>query len=204
MLKTWMVFGLLVALAQGAVAAEKKTETPPAAATAKPGDGKAGSGDALTLKRLVEALRVALKASQAAKQEPDLATLLLDAVAETSISNVIHGHYALAACGQALRSGGLGADDTRAYARDMAQNWQQLSQMYGRLAGVKVFDPELRNIFQSLALMTEKAAQAAGLLANWADLTGDNGRAAAFEAALEDYRGRVKAFVAFVQGPAAK
>lgn len=193
---SWLVAVLLVA--QVAEAKVKKVETPPAA-QAKPVDK-----DSLTLKRLVDALRVALKTSAVAKEEPDLASSLLDAIAQTSMANVIHGHYALAGCGQALRSGGLGADDARAYAKDMAQNWQQLSQMYGRLAGLKAFDPELRNIFQSLALMSEKAAQTAGLLASWADLPGDNGRAAAFEAALEDYRGRVKAFVAFVQGPPGK
>ena len=194
MRKTGMLLIALL-LTQTAVAKEKKPEAPVVAAPVKPAEK-----DALTLRRLVDALRAGIKAS--AKDDADLASLLLDAVAETSLATVIHGHYALAGCGQALRSGGMGADDTRAYAKDMAQNWQALSQMYNRLAGHKAFDPELRNIFQSLALMTEKAAQTAGLLANWAEQTSDNGRAAAFEAALEDYRGRVKAFVATVQGPA--
>jgi hypothetical protein len=189
----WLVALMVLVQAQAALAKEKKPEAPVATPAAKPVDK-----DALTLKRLVDALRTAIKAS--AKDDADLASLLLDAVAETSLATVIHGHYALAGVGQALRSGGMGADDTRAYAKDMAQNWQALSQMYNRLGGHKAFDPELRNIFQSLALMTEKAAQTAGLLANWAELTSDNSRAAAFEAALEDYRGRVKAFVATVQG----
>ena len=196
---TGMVLVALLMLGQVAEAKEKKPEakmTAPATPVAKPVDK-----DALTIRRLVDGLRQAAKASAAAKEEPDLVSLLLGTVAETAVSGVIHGHYALAGCGQALRSGGMGADDTRAYARDMAQNWQQTSQLYGRLAAHKAFDPELRNIFQSLALINEKASQTAGLLAHWAELTSDNGRAATFEAALEDYRGQVKAFVAFVQGP---
>ncbi len=195
---TWIAAVACMLLAHGAEAKGKQPDVKPATA-AMPVDK-----DALTVKRLVDGLRQAIKVSQAAKEEPDLVTLLLDAVAETSMSGVIHGHYALAGCGQALRSGGLGADDVRAYARDMAQNWQQLSQLYGKLGGQRAFDPELRSIFQSLALMTEKAGQTAGLLAHWADLASDNGRATAFEGALEDYRGRVKAFVAFVQGPSGK
>lgn len=198
---TGMVWVALMMCAGPVAEAKGKAADPvaPALAALKPADK-----DALTVRRLVEGLRQAIKTSQAAKEDPDLVTLLLDAVAETSMSGVIHGHYALAGCGQAMRSGGLGADDTRAYARDMAQNWQQLSLMYAKLAGHKAFDPELRNIFGALALLTEKAGQTAGLLAHWADLTSDNGRATAFEASLEDYRGRVKAFVAFVQGPSGK
>ena len=190
---------VLLAVTLLATAAQAKDKPAPVTAAAKPVDK-----DALTIRRLVDGLRQAIKASQAAKEEPDLVALLLNAVAETSMAGVIQGHYALAGCGQALRSGGLGADDARAYAKDMAQNWVQLSQIYAGLAGHKAFDPELRNIFQALALIAEKAGQTAGLLGSWAELTGDNGRAAAFEAALEDYRGRVKAFVTFVQGPPGK
>ncbi len=191
--------GLVLLLLAPMAQAKDKPASPAVTAPAKPVDK-----DALTIRRLVDGLRQAIQTSQAAKQEPDLVAQLLDAVAETSMSGVIHGHYALAGCGQALRTGGLAADDTRAYAKDMAQNWTQLSQVYGGLAGHKAFDPELRNIFQALALMSEKAAQTSGLLARWAEVADDNSRATAFEAALEDYRGRVKAFVAFVQGPPGK
>ena len=197
MRKVTMVLVAMTLMAQPALAKKKSAPAKPAPAPAVAPVDK----DALTIRKLIDGLQKAAKASAAAKEDPDLVTLLLNALAETAMSGVIHGHYALAGCGQALRTGGMGADDTRAYARDMAQNWQQLSGVYGKLAGHKAFDPELRNIFQALALLTEKAGQTAGLLANWAEVASDNGRAVAFDAALEDYRGRVKAFVAFVQGP---
>ncbi len=182
--------------AHAALAKGKKPEVKPPTPVVEP--AKPADKDALTLKRLVETLR------KATKESDDVPAQLLGGLAEASLSGVIQGHYALAGCGQAMRTGGLSADNTRAYARDMADNWQQLTQVYGKLAGQKAFDPELRNIFQSLALMAEKAAQTALLLAAWAELPQDNGRAVAFEAALEDHRGRVKAFVAFVQGPGGK
>lgn len=194
----WMIAGVM---AQPAVAKDK---TPPPKPPAARGSEPAAEKDAITAKRLADALRLALAASRKANEDPDLASVLLGAIAQTSVSGVIHGHYALAGCGQALRGALLGADDVRAYARDMAQNWRQLSEVYSDLARQKAFDGELRTIFQALSLLSEKAGQTAALLGQWADLTSDEARAQRFEAALEDYRGRVKAFVSTLQAPPAR
>lgn len=191
MAKTLMWVLLLGMCAQPVLAKPAKTLTKP---VEKPAEAPLPKDD-LTLKRLVDSLRRAMMASQKAKEDPDLTVHLLNALAEASLTGVIHGHYALAGCGQALRTGGLGPDEAKAYGKDMTQNWQALSQDYALLAKNKAFEQELRNIFETLAQLTAKGAQAATHLASWAELPSDNGRARLFEAAVEEYRTRVKALV---------
>ena len=80
---------VLLAVTLLATAAQAKDKPAPVTAAAKPVDK-----DALTIRRLVDGLRQAIKASQAAKEEPDLVALLLNAVAETSMAGVRERHGA--------------------------------------------------------------------------------------------------------------
>ena len=55
---------------------------------------------------------------------------------------------------------------------------------------------QLIDIFRALQILCSKAQQTSGLLASWADASADLPRIRAFESALDDYRGRVKALMA--------
>jgi len=166
----------------------------PTAQAEKPRD-ETFHGDA-ALSALVRSLRASLDASRKAGQDPDLTTAMLSGIAEVSLISVIHGHYALAGVGQALRTGGMPAADVLVVARDMSHNFDQLGQAYGRLAAQKVFDQGLIDIFKSLQILCGKGGQTAALLAAYAEASSDSSRARAFESALDDYRGRVKALIA--------
>lgn len=163
--------------------------------SAEPANTSSSKGDP-ALAALIASLRQALDASRKANEDPDLTTTLLSGIAEVSLVSAIHGHYALAGVGQALRTGGMPAADVAVVARDMERNFEQLAQTYGRLAGQKSFHPQLVDIFRGLQILCGKAQSTAGALAFWADASADTGRVRAFESALDDYRGRVKALFA--------
>ncbi len=184
---------IALCVASPALAAGPKPKAPAEGAEKPKSEGF--QGDA-ALSALVQALRRSLDASRKAGQEPDLTTALLSGIAEVSLITVIHGHYALAGVGQALRTGGMPAADVQVVAKDMAHNFEQLGQGYGRLAGQKAFDQGLIDIFKSLQILCGKGSQTAAALAAYAEASSESGRAHAFEAALDDYRGRVKALIA--------
>ena len=185
-----VILGLCLTLP--ALAAPAKTTPPPAADKVPAVAPKVDAG----LAALLKSLRAALEASRKAAEEPDLTTALLSGIAEVSLISVIHGHYALAGVGQALRSGGMPAADVQVVARDMERNFAQLGQTYGRLGSQKAFDQGLIDIFKSLQILCGKGSQTAAALTAYAEASGEAARARAFEAALDDYRGRVKALIA--------
>jgi len=155
-----------------------------------------GKGGDAALSTLVHALRTALDGSRKAGDDPDLTTSLLSGFAEVSLVSVIHGHYAMAGVGQSLRTGGMPADEVKVVARDMERNFRLLAETYGRLAGHKPFPAQLTDIFRALQILCGKAEETSTALAAWAEASADGNKARAFETALGDYRGRVKALIA--------
>lgn len=195
-----LILGLILAMSPTALAKSKLTKEPtptkpPEAAPEK--ESFRGPG---ALGQLIAALDKARALSRKANEDPDLTAKFLDAIARTSLVTAIHGHYAFAGLGQAMRTGGMPAADVRAYAADMRQNYRGMAETYADLAKVKAFDQALKDIFASLQLLCEYADKAAAALVNWADKADDAPRAAAFEASLEAYRGRVKSLVLTVGG----
>lgn len=188
-------FAVLVALCLALPALAAKPKDKPAVSSADKPKVEGFKGDA-ALSALVAALRASLEQSRKAGADPDLTTALLSGIAEVSLISVIHGHYALAGVGQALRTGGMPAADVLVVARDMGRNFEQLSQSYGRLAGQKAFDQGLIDIFKSLQILCGRGSQTAAMLASYAEAASEPSRAHAFENALDDYRGRVKALIA--------
>ena len=187
----------LLALALPAAAAPPKPKKPPTAAPAAPEADKPKTATMDPgLAALVHALRGAMEASRKANEDPDLTTSLLSGLAETSLVSAIHGHYALTGIGQSMRTGGMPPDEVRVVARYMERNFKILADGYGRLAGQKAFPAQLIDIFRGLQIVCGRAEQTAGALATWAEASGEQARARAFEAALDDYRGRVKALLA--------
>lgn len=154
------------------------------------------------LGRILAAIDKALAVKPAAAQGPDLAEALLVSVARSSLVASLHGHFALAGLGHSLRSGAMQGAEVAAMAGTMAQNYKGLAGAFAMLAGQKAFAGELATMWQSLgalAAIGQKATEALGQLAGE---PADGVRLAAFDAALEEYRGRLHTLMQAVQGPA--
>ncbi len=200
LLQIILSLGLILAMASAAGAKPKAGKEPVAAKPPETAPEKGSYRGPGALGQLIAALDKARALSRKANEDPDLTAKFLDAIARTSLVTAIHGHYAFAGLGQAMRTGGMPAADVRAYASDMQQNYRGMAESYADLAKVKAFDQTLKDIFASLQLLCEYADKAAAGLVNWSDKADDPPRAAAFEAALEAYRGRVKSLVLTVSG----
>lgn len=201
-------------------AAKPKLTTKPAppVATAKPpqsmpqetktgetktGETKAPAAADQVLARLVAATQKALKAAPQ-PGGPDLAMAVLVSLARSSMVSALHGHFALAGLGQAVRTGGMAASDVAVMARTMAQNYAGLAEAFGALAGQKSFEPELANLFASLQILAQRAQVASDALSQYATLPNEASKIKAFEDALEDYRSRVQALFAQLEQGAQK
>lgn len=149
------------------------------------------------LAKLLAQIDQALKAAPPKDaQAPDPGGALLQVVARSALIAVLHGHFALAGQGQALRAGGMPAKEVAVTANTLAQNYDALGQSYNELAGQKPFAGELADIFRAVAGLCGHAKAASLALAAYADSPNDAQRAKAFEDALENYRGRLQALFA--------
>lgn len=193
---TLLLVAPLASAAPPKTPARKPPAEVPAAEAEKPKPARMDPG----LATLLTALRAALDASRKAGEDPDQAMLLLAGLVETSLVSVIHGHYALAGIGQAMRTGGMPPSEVQVVARDMERNFKTLAESYGRFAGQKALPVQIVDIFRSLQIVCSRAELTAGALAGWADASAEAARARAFEAALDDYRGRVRALMAGLPG----
>jgi hypothetical protein len=167
-----------------------------AAPAAKPAvEPSVRESDESRVARLLASVRKALAAAAKPDEPAPLADAMVGAILNVSVVNVLHGHFALAGVGQALRAGGMSGEVAQEFARNMRDGWRALANDFQRLADQKAFDAELRDLFRTLATLAQRGEGAAGKLAEWAAQSADTGRAAAFEAALEDYRGRAAALL---------
>ena len=116
-------------------------------------------------------------------------------LANLSVVNVLHGHFALSGVGQALRAGGMPSEVAGEFARNMRDSWKALAADFQRLSELRAFDAELRDMFRILGVLAQRGELAAGKLADWSANPSDVAKAGAFETALEDYRSRAAAFL---------
>jgi hypothetical protein len=141
-------------------------------------------------------VRKAVTAARKAGDTQDLGGAMLTSIANLSLVNALHGHFAMAGVGHALRSGGMPAKEVLEFAKNMQSNFHFISQDYDQLAAQKGFDDDLRGVFRSLQILATRAEQAAAALVSYAEAPTETSRAHVFEAALEDYRSRVQGFYA--------
>lgn len=146
--------------------------------------------------QILASVRKAVADARKAGEKQDLGGAMLTTIANLSLVNALHGHFALAGVGQALRSGGIPAKEALEFANNMQQNFKFVAEDYDDMAGQKGFDADLRAVFRTLQILAGRAEHAAAALANYAAGSTDTARAHLFEAALEDYRSRVQAFYA--------
>jgi len=146
--------------------------------------------------QLLASVRKAVAEARKAGEKQDLGGAMLTTIANLSLVNALHGHFALVGVGQALRSGGLAAKEALEFAKNMRENFKFVAQDYDDLANQKGFDADLRDVFRSLQILAARAEHASAALVSYAEGSTDTARAHVFEAALEDYRSRVQAFYA--------
>lgn len=160
-----------------------------------PAESPARETEETRVARLLASVRKALAAAAKPNEPAPLADAMVGAILNVSVVNVLHGHFALAGVGQALRAGGMSGEVAQEFGRNMRDGWRALANDFQRLADQRAFDAELRDLFRTLANLAQRGEGAAGKLTEWAAQSADTGRAAAFEAALEDYRGRAAALL---------
>ncbi len=163
-----------------------------AQAVGKPKDAPGPDKGAQILANVRKAVADARKGGE----KQDLGGAMLTTIANLSLVNALHGHFALAGVGQALRSGGIPAKEALEFAKNMRENFKFLAQDYDDLADQKGFDADLRDVFRTLQILAGRAEHASAALVSYAEGSTDTARAHVFEAALEDYRSRVQAFYA--------
>lgn len=146
--------------------------------------------------QILASVRKAVAESRKAGTVQDLGGAMLTSIANLSLVNALHGHFALAGVGHALRSGGMPAKEVLEFAKNMQANFHFVSQDYDQLANQTGFDQDLRGVFRQLQILATRADQAAAALVTYAEAPTETSRAHAFEAALEDYRSRVQSFYA--------
>ena len=137
-------------------------------------------------------------------KQPDPAGALLETLARSSVVSVLHGHFALAGLGQALRMGGMPANEVGTMAKTLAANYESLGTAFGNLASHKQFAGELADIFRSVQVLCQYAKTVSVALAGYAALPNESGQAKAFEEALETYRSRLAALFVHLQAGTAK
>jgi hypothetical protein len=112
----------------------------------------------------------------------------------------LHGHFALAGLGHALRGGGMKPDEVATMAATMAQNYKGLSETFLQLAGQKAFEGELAQLWREVAGLAKKGQTAAEALRQMALNPSESAHLAPFDAALEDYRSSLQALMTALQG----
>jgi hypothetical protein len=146
------------------------------------------------LAQVLAAIDRALAAQPTAQQ--DLAGQMLVALARSSMVAVLHGHFALAGLGQAVRSGGMAAAEAAVMASTMAQNYSGLAEAYGELASQKTLQGELADLLRSMQILAQRAEVAAQALQSYTKAPNEAATLLALETALEDYRSRLQALFA--------
>jgi len=146
---------------------------------------------------LVAHTRAAL--ARSAGKADDLTDVLIGSIAETSLAQALHAHYALAGMGKALAAGAVPAEDALVIAQDLARNLGALGRSYERLAAVKAFHADLRAIFSELRGVSGAGHKAADALAALAKAPRDKAALEAFDAGITAYQGRVKGFVSKIE-----
>lgn len=197
--------------AAAAKTADDKAAQPAATPAAAPTGGKPPASAKASvpslradvhLAQIVTAIDRALVTQPTAQQ--DLAGQLLVAMARSSMVAVLHGHFALAGLGQAVRSGGMAAAEAGVMATTMAQNYAGLAEAFGELANQKPLQGDLSDLMRSLQILAQRAETAAGALQAYASAPNEAATLTALENALEEYRGRLQALFAHLnakQGP---
>lgn len=150
------------------------------------------------LARLLAALDKALAAKPEAAGE-DLASAVLVGMARTSLVATLHGHFALAGLGHALRSGGMKPDEVATMSATMAQNYRGIADTFVQLAGQKAFEGELAQLWREVAGIAQKGQAAAEALQQVALHPSDAAYLAPFDAALEAYRAALQALMTALQ-----
>jgi len=206
-----------VALAASPVRAAKPAKPTPAKAApvkpappaaAEPGERPAVPAPSalradLALARLLAAIDKAL--AQPAPKDgggPDAADALLDGIARSSIVALIHGHFAYAGLGQAMKTGAIPAAQVATMARTLAGNYNALASTFGALARQKAFAGGLDDIFRAVQALASQAETAGKALGAWAAQPDDAARAQAYDDAVETYRQRLEALFAHLEGGA--
>jgi hypothetical protein len=193
------------ALAKPAPVKQKAPATAAKKPNAKPEPAQAAASplrqDPL-LARLLASLDKALSAKPdpADPAAPDLASAVLIGMARTSLVATLHGHFALAGLGHALRGGGMKPDEVATMAATMAQNYKGLSETFLQLAGQKAFEGELAQLWREVAGLAKKGQTAAEALRQVALNPSESAHLAPFDAALEDYRSSLQALMTALQG----
>ncbi|MSQ82691.1 MAG: hypothetical protein EXR77_07205 [Myxococcales bacterium] len=216
------VFTALVLMVTPAVAAKPAKAKPqapapaekaPAATKGEPAPAKTPAPDPkaqplradATLAKLIATIDKALAAGPPKDaQSPDPGGSLLQALARSSVIAVLHGHFAIASSGHALRTGGIPATEVAVTAKTMATNYEALGQVYTEVAGHKQFAGDLADIFRVVALLCGYAKTASDALGHFAAAPNDLSRAKTFEDAVENYRTRLAAFFAHLEAGASK
>lgn len=198
------------AVAKPAPVKQKATETAPKNPSAKPEPARAAASplrqDPL-LARLLASLDKALATKPDPAQSdpppspaPDLASAVLIGMARTSLVATVHGHFALAGLGHALRGGAMKPDEVATMASTMAQNYKGLSEAFLQLAGQKAFEGELAQLWREVAGLAKKGQTAAEALRQVALNPGESAHLGPFDAALENYRSSLQALMTALQG----
>lgn len=136
-------------------------------------------------------LRKHIADTKKAGKPSDLPTQLLAGLFQLAIPNIVHGQYALAGTGQALRCGGMPKGDVQVVARDMARNFGQLSKIFGQLAATPALKGQIASFFAALAGVSDKGKAAATAMGAYAQDPNKQAGATGFESALESYRGAI-------------
>ena len=135
-------------------AAKKPVAAPPGAPPAKPAAGAApAESDETRVARLLLSMRKALAAAPKPDEPMPLADALVATLANLSVVNVLHGHFALSGVGQALRAGGMPSEVAGEFARNMRDSWKALAADFQRLSELRAFDAELRDMFRILGVL---------------------------------------------------
>ena len=171
----------------------------PAKTTKKKRSARQTSAANATSKRDVAAvlkwLQQHIADAKKAGKPSDLPTQLLGGLFQLAIPNIVHGQYALAGTGQALRHGGMPKADVQVVARDMARNFGQLTKIFAQLAATPALKGQIAGFFAALQGISKKGQSAAVAMGTYAKDPNAQASATAFEQALEAYRASISALM---------
>jgi len=165
----------------------KKAPAGKAAAKAKAGDRDVAA--------VHKWLREHIAATTKSGKPSDLATAMLGGLVQLAIPNLVHGHYALAGTGQAMRGGRMPEADVVVVASDIARNFEALGRIFAGFAARPALKGQVGRFFSRLQGLTVHGVTAAKALATYAKSPTQQAAATAFENALERYRGAVRSFL---------
>lgn len=198
------LLGLPLAAEAGAKKPVKRAKiTQKARKTGKKAGTKAKAKTSSQAQRDVDAviswLRKHIAEAKKTGKPSDLPTQLLAGLFQLSIPNIVHGQYALASTGLALRSGGMPKDQVQVVAKDMAGNFQRLEQIFANLAKTPALRGPIASFFEAIGAVTAKGHAAAIALSGYAQDPNAQAGASSFQQALEAYRASIKALVQRIQ-----